>query len=52
MHADSQGAIGSPRMHEDLLEEGEGAGKNRNARLMADDGLQGWPRKKKVRKSD
>lgn len=47
IHADSQGALGVPRMHEDLLEEGETASKNRIARLMAADGLQGWPRKKK-----
>lgn len=47
LHTDSQGAIGAPRMHEDLTDEGETASKNRIARLMADDGLQGWPRKKK-----
>ena len=47
IHADRQGAIGAPRMHEDLLEEGEVARKNRIARLMAAEGLQGWPRKKK-----
>ena len=47
LHTDSQGAIGAPRMHEDLTDEGETAGMNRIARLMADDGLQGWPRKKK-----
>jgi len=47
IHADSQGAIGAPRMHEDLREEGETASKNRIAHLMAADGLQGWPRKKK-----
>lgn len=33
-------------MHEDLTEEGETASKNRIARLMAVNGLQGWPRKK------
>lgn len=48
LHADSQGALGAPRMHEDLLDEGETASKNRVARLMAADGLQGWPRKKKL----
>jgi putative transposase len=47
IHADSRGAIGAPRMHEDLTEAGEIASKNRIARLMAADGLQGWPRKKK-----
>ena len=47
LHTDSQGAIGAPRMYEDLTDEGETASMNRIARLMADDGLQGWPRKKK-----
>ena len=47
IHADSQGAIGAPRMHEDLVDEGETVGKNRIARLMAAADLQGWPRKKK-----
>lgn len=47
IHEDSQGSIGAPRMHEDLTDEGETASKNRIARLMAVDGLQGWPRKKK-----
>lgn len=47
IHEDSQGAIGAPRMHEDLIEEGETASKNRIARLMAANGLQGWPRRKR-----
>ena len=47
LHQDSQGVIGTPRMHEDLSDEGETASKNRIARLMAGDGLQGWPRKKR-----
>ncbi|MBF0647188.1 IS3 family transposase, partial [Desulfuromonas acetoxidans] len=47
IHEDSNGAIGVPRMHEDLRETGETASKNRIARLMASAGLQGWPRKKK-----
>ncbi len=47
IHEDSRGAIGVPRMHEDLREAGETASKNRIARLMASAGLQGWPRKKK-----
>jgi putative transposase len=34
-------------MFEDLTDEGETASKNRIARLMAAEGLQGWPRKKK-----
>lgn len=33
-------------MHEDLTDEGEVASLNRIARLMASNGLQGWPRKK------
>jgi putative transposase len=47
IHEDSQGVIGAPRMHEDLIDEGETASKNRVARRMAAEGLQGWPRKKK-----
>jgi len=47
LHTDSQGALGATRMHEDLTDEGETASQNRIARLMAADGLQGWPRKKK-----
>lgn len=47
VHQDSRGAIGAPRMHEDLTDAGESASKNRIARLMAADGLQGWPRKKR-----
>ncbi|GJM09868.1 MAG: integrase [Lysobacteraceae bacterium] len=47
IHEDSRGAIGAPRMHEDLSETGETASLNRVARLMAADGLQGWPRRKK-----
>ena len=47
LHEDSRGILGAPRMHEDLAEEGETASLNRVARLMARDGLQGWPRKKR-----
>lgn len=47
IHEDSRGTIGAPRMHEDLTDAGETASKNRIARLMATNGLQGWPRKKK-----
>lgn len=39
VHTDSQGAIGAPRMYEDLKDEGETASKNRIARLMAAEGL-------------
>lgn len=34
VHADSQGAIGAPRMHEDLSDGGETGSQNRTARLM------------------
>ncbi len=47
LHEDSRGTIGAPRMHEGLIEEGETASKNRVARLMAVDGLQGWTRRKR-----
>lgn len=49
IHADSRGVIGAPRMREDLLDEGEAVSRNRVARLMAADGLQGWPRRKRRR---
>ena len=35
IQADSQGILGAARVHEDLVDEGETAGKNRIARLMA-----------------
>lgn len=47
IHEDSRGAIGAPRMHEDLLFEGETASLNRVARLMAAEQIQGWPRRKR-----
>lgn len=47
IHEASQGAIGMPRMHEDLTHEGETASRNRIARLIASERLQGWPRRKK-----
>ena len=43
LHEGSQGMLGAPRMHEDLTDEGETASKNRIARLMAVNGLQGLP---------
>ena len=46
IHQDSQGAIGAPRMHEDLTYEGETASLNRIARLMAANNLYGWPRRR------
>ncbi|MEY3018144.1 MAG: hypothetical protein RL336_1279 [Pseudomonadota bacterium] len=47
IHEDSRGIIGAPRMHEDLLDDGERVSLNRVARIMAASGLQGWPRRKK-----
>jgi putative transposase len=47
IHADSRGVIGAPRMHEDLLDDGESVSLNRVARIMAINGLRGWPRRKK-----
>ncbi len=47
IHEDSKGAIGAPRMHEDLADEAETASPNRVARLMARHGVQGWPGKKR-----
>lgn len=47
IHEDSRGVIGTPRMHEDLLDEGEVVSLNRVARLMAAERIQGWPRRKK-----
>lgn len=47
IHADGGGILGAPRMHEDLAHEGETASLNRVARLMATNGIQGWPRKKR-----
>ena len=49
IHEDSLGVIGAPRMHEDLTDEGESVSLNRVARLMANAGLQGWPRRRKRR---
>lgn len=49
IHQDSGGVIGAPRMHEDLRDEGMTVSLNRVARLMATDGLQGWPRRRKRR---
>jgi putative transposase len=51
LHEKSGEAFGSPRMHEELLEEGFSCGVNRVARLMRADGLRGtvpsraWRRK-------
>lgn len=47
IHKDSRGVIGAPRMHEDLLDEGETISLNRVARLMVAERIQGWSRRKK-----
>ncbi|MCO5055740.1 IS3 family transposase [Thermomonas sp.] len=47
LHTDSRGTLGAGRMQEDLADEGETASLNRVARIMAADGLQGWPRPKR-----
>ncbi|MBB5357192.1 putative transposase [Rhodanobacter sp. ANJX3] len=49
LHEDSRGTLGAGRMQEDLADEGQRVGLNRVARLMAADGLQGWPRPKRQR---
>lgn len=46
IHDDGGGVIGAPRLHEDLTAAGETASVNRIARLMAANGIQGWPRKR------
>lgn len=47
LHEDSRGVLGAGRMREDLVDDGESVSLNRVARLMAGDGLQGWPRPKR-----
>ena len=49
-HTASDGVMGMPRMHEELTDEGETASRNRIARLMARDGLQGIPQRKQWRR--
>jgi putative transposase len=49
IHDDSGGVIGAPRMQEDLEAEGKKVSLNRVARLMAANGIQGWPQKKRER---
>lgn len=48
-HADSDGVLGAPRMHEAVAWAGETASLNRVARLMAGDGLSGVPQKRRWR---
>lgn len=49
VHDDSDGAMGAPRMHEDLVAEGARISLNRVARLMAANHIQGWPRRRSRR---
>lgn len=42
-HADSDGVMEAPQMHETLAYEGETASRKRMAQLMAGDGLSGIP---------
>ncbi len=48
-HADADGVMGAPRMHEALRYAGEHAGLNRIARLMAGAGLAGVPQRRRWR---
>lgn len=50
LHEESDGVMGSPRMHDELRFEGRMCGKNRVARLMKVDGLQGIPQKRRWNK--
>ena len=49
LHAESDGALGSPRIWEDLRYEGERCSPNRVARLMRVNGIQGIPIKRRRR---
>lgn len=49
-HAESDGVLGSPRIWDELRYEGETCSKNRIARLMRVDNLQGIPQKRRWRK--
>jgi putative transposase len=49
-HEASDGVMGMPRMHEELTDEGETASRNRIARIMAKDGLQGIPQRRQWRR--
>ena len=49
-HAESDGVLGSPKIWDELCYEGETCSKNRVARLMRVDGLQGIPQRRRWRK--
>jgi putative transposase len=48
IHEESMGTYGAPRIHAELLGEGENVGLNRVARLMRDAGLQGVSRRRET----
>jgi len=50
LHAQSDGVMGSPRIWKELRYAGERCGKNRIARLMRSNGLQGIPQRRRWRK--
>ena len=50
LHTASDGVLGSPRMWEELRYEGETASRNRVARLMRANGIQGVPQRRRWRK--
>ena len=50
LHEASDGVLGSPRMWEDLRDEGESCGKHRVARLMRGAGLRGIPQRRRWRR--
>ena len=50
LHAESDGVMGAPRIWEELQYAGHHCGKNRVARLMRDNGIQGIPQRKRWRK--
>ncbi len=52
IHKASRGTYGSPRIHAELLEEGERVGRKRVARLMREEKLSGTPAKRFVQTTD
>lgn len=50
LHRESDGVLGGPRMHEALRYEGKACSRNRVARLMRSDRLQGIPQRRRWRK--
>lgn len=49
LYEESDGVKGALRIHDDLRDEGYRCGKNRVARLMRENGLQGLPQKRRWR---